>query len=402
MDPLNNPYTPNAGARPTVVVGRDDQLDSFDVLLARLQKGRAAQSMIITGLRGVGKTVLLGAFRDKALAASWVPVEMEASKHDDRQFREQLFHMLRIALLELSTKTRWSEKFKKAASVLASFSMTFDPSGNVAVSLDAQPFRGIGDTNILDLDLMSVLLAVAEAAQEAQRGVALLIDEVQFLTPGQLEALIMALHKTVQRSLPLTFVGAGLPHVAELAGDAKSYAERLFKFVSIGRLSEEDSRRALIEPAEEEGASLTPEAIDIAIKETEGYPYFLQEFGDSIWNVAEHSPMDKTAAQLAAKQYQAKLDSSFFRVRLDRVTELQSAYLRAMAEYGSHPQSAGDVARTLSRTPQSLAPIRAELINMGLLYSPSYGYAAFTVPHFDQFMLRSIPTLIIPSKKTKK
>jgi AAA+ ATPase superfamily predicted ATPase len=230
MKALTNPYTPNAGAEPQAVVGRDDQLESFDLLLARIEAGRTEQSMIITGLRGVGKTVLLGQFRTKALAREWVVVELEVSKNDEAQFRKDVATRLRSALFELSPKAKWSDRFRHAASVLKSFTVSVDAAGTWTAGRDVEAAEGFADHANLALDLTDVFLAVGQAAAERGRGVVLLFDEVQFLSKQQLEAVIEALHKMVQRKLPITLVGAGLPQIAELAGDAKSYAERLFKF----------------------------------------------------------------------------------------------------------------------------------------------------------------------------
>lgn len=401
MDPLSNPYTPNAGAKPPLVVGRDDQLSNFDLLLARLERGRTEQSMIITGLRGVGKTVLLGRFREKALEANWVVVEIEASKHDEKAFRRELFYELRKALFSLSPKSKWTDKIKNAASVLKSFGLTIDASGALTASFDVEAMEGVADSQILSMDLTEVLVTLGEAAADKQRGIVLLFDEIQFLDKNQLEALISAIHKTVQRSLPVTLVGAGLPQIAELAGDAKSYSERLFKFPRIGNLSSEDAREALAKPAEEEGVFFEEDALELAEELTGGYPYFLQEIGSTIWSTATTSPITRQDVLDAEPAYQAKLDSSFFRVRLDRATPLQSAYLRAMAGLGPEPQKAADVASAMGRTSENQAPTRAELINMGLLYTPEHGYAAFTVPHFDKFMLRAQPELVVPEKQSR-
>lgn len=396
MDPVTNPYTPNAGAKPDVIVGRDDQLQSFDILLRRLRRGRTEQSMIITGLRGVGKTVLLGQFRDKAEAAEWVVVEHEVSKHDDAAFRRETALKLRAALLQLAPRTRWTDRARRAAAALRSFTFSVDAMGQFQASLNVDPVEGLADHGELALDLTDVFVAMGEAAQAHGSGVVVLFDEVQFLAKAQLEALIMALHKTVQRQLPVTLVGAGLPQIAELAGDARSYAERLFKFPSIGDLDDVDARRALAEPAEAEGVTYESDALDRAVEVTGGYPYFLQELGYAVWGVAEKSPIRADDVDQAIELYEAKLDSSFFRVRLDRTSELQQAYLRAMAELGPEPQKAADVAAKLDRESTQLGPTRAELIDMGLLYTPQHGYAAFTVPHFDQFMLRAVPELIVP------
>lgn len=404
MDPVRNPYTPNAGAKPQAIVGRDDQLESFDLLLRRLKIGRTEQSMIITGLRGVGKTVLLGQFRSKALAADWVVLELEVSKHDDQRFRLDVGSRLRTALLELSPKARWNQRFEHAASVLRSFSLSVDQAGSLSLGMAGMPpAEGFADHGDLTLDLTDLLVALGEAAQSVHRGVVLLFDEIQFLTQPQLEALIAALHKVVQRELPVTLVGAGLPQIAELAGDAKSYAERLFKFPEIGRLSDEDARRALSEPAESEGVGFTDEALDRAVELTGGYPYFIQELGYAVWREAEGARVTACDVERTIPIYESKLDASFFRVRLDRATELQRAYLRAMAGLGPQPQKAADVAAVLGRQSSTqLGPTRAELINMGLLYTPEHGYAAFTVPHFDQFLLRAMPELVIPEGRPRK
>ncbi|UJP40450.1 ATP-binding protein [Cellulomonas palmilytica] len=401
MDPVLNPYTPNAGARPDVVVGRDDQLAAFDVLLKRIARGRTEQSMIFTGLRGVGKTVLLGQFREVALTQDWSVIEYEVVKHDDSAFRMDIAARLRMALLELEPRTRWSDRFKKAAAALASFTVSVDAEGTWQAGLNVDAIEGLADHGDLSMDLTDVLLAVGEAAQDKRRGVVLLLDEIQFLSKVQLESLIVALHKVVQRAVPITLVGAGLPQIAELAGDAKSYAERLLKFPSIGNLEEQDAKRALNEPAIAEGVEYTEDALDLAFELTGGYPYFIQELGHAVWGAASTAPITRADVQDACELYEAKLDASFFRVRLDRATELQSAYLRAMAQLGPEPQKAGEVASVLGRESTQLGPTRAELIDMGLLYTPQHGYAAFTVPHFDKFMLRAMPNLVVPPLKRR-
>lgn len=393
MDLVRNPYTPNAGAQPTTLVGRSSQLGSFDLLLGRLKLGRPEQSMIVKGLRGVGKTVLLGQFRQKALEENWVVLELEVQKNDDREFRRAIAARTRTALLELSPKARWTDRAAKAAAVLKSFTLSVDPSGTVQLGFDSAPAEGLADHGELALDLTDLLVAVGEAAQSVDRGLVLLFDEVQFLTKQQLEALISALHKTVQRNLPITLVGAGLPQIAELAGDAKSYAERLFKFPTIGNLEEADAREALAGPARTEGVVFQPTALDLALEITGRYPYFLQELGYAAWVVAEGTAINRTDVQQAEEVYLSKLDESFFRVRFDRCTERQKQYLRAMAELGPGKQKAQDVAAILGKQSTQVAPFRAELVAMGLLYTPDHGYADFTVPHFDQYMKRVMPDL---------
>jgi AAA ATPase domain len=398
---LTNPYTPNAGAEPQAIVGRGDLLDSFELLLARIERGRTEQSMIITGLRGVGKTVLLGQFRTKALERDWVVIELEVSKHDETEFRRDISSRLRTALLQLSPKARWSDRFTHAAAVLQSFTVSVDPSGAWSAGFDVDAAEGFADHANLAQDLTDVFIALGEAAHEQERGVVLLVDEIQFLSKMQLEALIESLHKMVQRKLPITMVGAGLPQIAELAGDAKSYAERLFKFPAIGNLSYNDALVAFSRPAESENASFTSGAIDEAVRISGGYPYFVQELGYAVWTVAAGPEITADDVSAAEPGYETKLDSSFFRVRLDRVTDLQRAYLRAMAQLGPEPQKASDVADLMGRPSTNLGPTRAELINMGLLYTPQHGYAAFTVPHFDRFLMRAVPTLDVPPRRVR-
>lgn len=401
MDAVANPYTPGAGTEPDVLVGRDPQLAAFNVLLRRLSAGRGEQSMIVTGLRGVGKTVLLERFRSEAIALQWVVVELEVSKHDDARFRADLSAKFRTALLEVSPRARWSDKARRAAGVLRSFTLTASAEGVLTVGYDAEPLEGFGDHGNLALDLTDVLLGMGEAAREAGRGIVLLFDELQFLSSTQLEALIAGLHKCSQRRLPITLVGAGLPQIPELAGDAKSYAERLFTFPVIDFLAEDDAKRALAEPAQLEDVSWTDEALGLAITTTGGYPYFIQELGYAAWNYAPGPVIGLADVEAALDVYEAKLDGSFFRVRLDRTTDLQRAYLRAMAELGSAPAKAADVAALLGRASTQVGPTRAELINMGLLFTPQHGYAQFTVPHFDLFMKRAVPNLEPPPLRAR-
>lgn len=402
MDSVSNPYTPNAGASPDIIVGRDEQTKAFQTLLRRLARGRTHQSMIITGLRGVGKTVLLNEFAEIARAERWEVLELEASKHDDTKFRQTMASLLKAALLRLSPRARWTERATRAASVISSFALSVDQQGTWSLAWDVEAAEGHADHGDLGLDLTDVLVAVGEMAQERERGVAILIDEVQFLSARQLEAMIQGIHKTVQRRLPVTFVGAGLPQIAELAGDAKSYAERLFQFPKIDSLDDEDAREALTEPATNEGVAYDSDAVDLAVEITQGYPYFLQELGYQVWETAEQSPITRVDVESAREGYEAKLDASFFRVRLDRATPLQTAYMRAMAELGPSAQKASEVARVMNRESTQLGPTRAELIDMGLLYTPEHGYAAFTVPDFDKFMLRAVPALVVPEVQKRR
>jgi hypothetical protein len=389
MDPRDNPYTPNAGARPPALVGREDELAAFDVLLARLARGSTDQSVIITGLRGVGKTVLLGEFRIRAEAQGWIAVEAEITRHPD--FGLRMAQLTRRALLQLAPKARWKDRARRAAGVLKSFTITVSSNGALTAGLDVEAAEGMADTGEIVQDLADLVVALGEVAKESGRGVVFLFDEIQHLPRVDFEALIAALHKSVQRALPITFVGAGLPQMPRLAGEAKSYSERLFRFPSIGRLPHEQALRALVQPASDLGVAFTGEAADEIVAFTEGYPYFIQEYGRIVWDEAVDAPI--SAADVAAVRplVAAKLDGSFFRVRAERTTPLELSYLRAMAELGAEPQKAGEVAAVLKRGAAQVGPTRARLIEKGLLYTPGYGLAAFTVPQFDKYLLRTMP-----------
>jgi AAA ATPase domain len=385
--PHDNPYTPNAGARPPALVGREAQLEAFEVLLDRLRRGHTEQSLLITGLRGVGKTVLLGAFEERARERAWTTVDAEITKNVE--FGVRMAQLARRALLQVAPRTRWRDRGRRAAEVLRSFQLTVSPQGELTFGLDVDAAEGLADSGSLGEDLTDVLVALGEAAQEQDRGVVFLFDEVQFLSLVELEALIAALHKTVQRQLPITLVGAGLPQLPRLAGEAKSYAERLFQFPMIGRLSPDEAARALVEPAAPLGVEFAHEAVDAIVDYTEGYPYFLQEYGKLVWERAEASPVTLADVRDAQEAVEAKLDSNFFRVRTDRVTDLELQYMRAMAELGSEPQAAKDVAQLMGRRSEQLGPTRSRLIEKGLLYTPAHGLAAFTVPQFDRYMRRA-------------
>jgi hypothetical protein len=390
MNPRENPYTPNAGAPPPALVGRDAELEGFEILLERLVRGYAEQSMLITGLRGVGKTVLLGAFENRARAAGWVTVTAEVTKNE--LFGARMGSMVRRALFQVAPKASWTDKVRRAAGVLKSFSLTVASDGSVSAGIDLDPVEGMADSGNLSDDLTDLLVALGEAAQDRETGVAFLVDEVQFLGAAEFEALIAGLHRTVQRQLPITLVGAGLPQLPRLAGEAKSYAERLFKFPRIGRLSPPEAEAALAEPAADLGVTFAPGAIDVIVDYTEGYPYFIQEYGKIVWDIApEGEPISRGVAEEAQRSVEAMLDESFFRVRAERTTDLELGYLRAMAELGSGEQTAGDVAVVMGRASEQLGPTRARLIAKGLIYTTGHGRGAFTVPQFDRYMRRNYP-----------
>jgi hypothetical protein len=362
-------------------------MESFEILLDRLRRGHTEQSMLITGLRGVGKTVLLTSFEERARERDWTTVEAEITK--STEFGTRMAQLVRRALFQLAPRARWREHAARAAAVLKSFQVTVASDGTLSAGLDVEAAEGFADSGELDEDMTDLLVALGEAAREHQSGVVFLIDEVHFLTTPELEALIAALHKTVQRQLPITLVGAGLPQLPRLAGEAKSYAERLFKFPQIGRLSAAEAEQALVDPAERLGIAYEKRAVEAIIDYTEGYPYFLQEYGNVLWSFAESSPITENNVKEARVAVEAKLDGSFFRVRAERTTELELRYMRAMAELGPESQQAKDVAALLGRTSEQMGPTRSRLIDKGLLYTPGHGLAAFTVPQFDRFMRRS-------------
>ena len=386
MDRANNPYTPNAGAPPRYLAGRRAEVEDFRVLLKRLGRGYTEQSLVVTGLRGVGKTVLLGEYQKIAAEEDWVAVDAEVSK--STPFAPQMANLARRALLQASPRARWGDRGRRAAAVLKSFSLTVQPDGTLTAGLDVDAAAGQADTGNLNDDLADVFEAIGNAASECSRGVVFLFDEIQFLSKLELEALIGAVHRTVQRQLPVTFAGAGLPQLPGLAGDAKSYAERLFKFPMIGELDRDAASDALVEPARAEAVTFEPRAVDLILEYTEGYPYFIQEFGRAVWNLAAGPAITAADAESAQELVEAELDESFFRSRIQRSTAEERRYMRAMAELGSDAQKASEVAKDLGKASEQVAPLRARLITKGLLYTPRYGYAKFTVPQFDRFMRR--------------
>jgi hypothetical protein len=343
--------------------------------------------MLITGLRGVGKTVLLGAFEERARGREWTTVEAEITKSVD--FGPRMAQLVRRGLLQVAPTARWKERAARAAAVLKSFQVTVSPQGEFTFGLDVEALEGLGDSGSLSDDLTDVLVALGEAAQEQGGGVVFLFDEVQFLRTAEFEALIAALHKTIQRQLPITLVGAGLPQLPRLAGEAKSYAERLFQFPTIGQLNWQEAADALTKPAEPLDVMYSAGAVDAIVEYTQGYPYFIQEYGKVVWDYAAETRISLDDVRETQESVEAKLDSSFFRVRTDRVTELELRYMRAMAELGAEPQLAKDVARLMGRTSEQLGPTRSRLIEKGLLYTPAHGLAAFTVPQFDRYMRRA-------------
>lgn len=390
MDPIKNPFSPGAGAPPPELAGRDDLLARADILFARILAQRHEKSMIIVGLRGVGKTVLLVEMQSKAESLGYKTIAIEAL--EDKPIVELLAPQLKKLLYSLDRMEGFSHKARKGLVALKGFLSGLKISvGELEVGVDAELARGIADSGNLESDLPDLFEAVAEAAADRKVGVVIFIDELQYLKSKELSALIMAMHRMTQKKLPLVLVGAGLPQLPGLAGESKSYAERLFAYPQVGALSDKDAYKALQDPVVDEGARFDEDAIKEIITVTQGYPYYLQEWGSHVWNLASHSPIDLEVVKNATKLAIAALDKSFFRVRFDRLTPREKEYLRALAELGPLPQRSGDIADKMGKTVNSVGPLRDGLIKKGMLYSPAHGDTAFTVPLFDEFMKREIP-----------
>jgi len=393
MDPIQNPYSPNAGAPPPALVGRDALLGSFGVSLARVKAHRSAKSLLPTGLRGVGKTVLLNRAVELARDQGYYIAQMEASEAGD--FIPQLAARVRALLLGMSARARTAEHVQSALRALKSFALKLDLK-DLTLSLGVDPQHGVADSGILNADLTDLFVTVGEAANAQGAGALIAIDELQYLSEQQLEAVIMAVHRVTQLQLPLTVIGTGLPQLPALAGNAKSYAERLFDYPVIGPLSMEQAMEAVRCPAQMEGVKFEDAALREIYNTTKGYPYFLQEWAYHAWNHATRSPI--VAADITAIHGDviARLDEGFFRVRFDRLTPRERAYLRAMAELGRGPYRSGDIAEVLGARVESLGPLRSGLIKKGMIYSPQHGDNSFTVPLFDDFMRR---TMELPQKR---
>jgi hypothetical protein len=366
--------------------------------MARIQIGNPAKSVLMVGLRGVGKTVLLDKIRQDADARGMQTISVEAP--EGRSLPAMLAPQLRLALLRLSRVEQAKAVAEKGLRALAGFAKALKfKFGDIEVGLDFDPEPGLADNGDLQGDLTALLEQVGNAAKSANTTLVIFIDELQYVAQNQFAALISALHKCSQLQLPLTVVGAGLPQLRALAGQAKSYAERLFDYPTIGPLNAEDAALAITKPARERQVEFTAGAVAAIIAKTHGYPYFLQEWGKHSWDVAQSSPITEADVIAASTQAIAALDESFFRVRFDRLTPAEKNYLRAMAELGAGPHRSGDIADILGRPSSSLGPVRSSLITKGMVWSPTFGDTAFTVPLFDEFMKRIIPTWSKPTPK---
>jgi hypothetical protein len=388
MDALRNPYSPGAGTPPPALTGRDPELEQFNLLLARLEAGRAEQSLLVTGLRGVGKTVLLDAFESIAKERRWFASFTEIT--GETRLARVISTMAREALLDLSRVERVRDRARRALSVLKSF--TLSTGTGIDIRLDYEPEEGSADSGDLGRDLGDLLIEIGQVAADDGRGVIFLLDEVQLLGRRDFEALIAGMHRASRRRLPVTVVGAGLPSLPRLAGEAKSYAERLFVFPTIGALSDDAARRALVEPAEDEGVAYAPDALERILELSGRYPYFLQQYGKHAWLTGSNDLIDLVAVERAHELVLSVLDTDFFHVRFERATRLEQRYLAAMADLGDGPQQSGDVTRKLGyASTTETGTIRDSLIKKGLVYSPRHGVVDFTVPLFANFMRRRHP-----------
>lgn len=388
MDHVRNPYVPGAGTPPAELAGRDELLSNATTALRRAALGRSTQSPILVGLRGVGKTVLLVKIRQLAQAEKFRVASVEAT--EGKTLPELLVPDLRRILISLSMIEKGKEHARRGMRVLKSFLSVFKVSyGDFDLGIEAE--SGVADTGQLASDLTDLIIAVGEAAQACETAVAILIDELQYLSEAEFSALITAVHKVNQYSLPVVLIGAGLPQILALAGESKSYSERLFTYPDVGPLKRDDAISAIVNPAKEEGVMYDEDAVDEILSVTESYPYFLQQWGHEAWNIAENNVITKLDVSMATKEAIRKLDESFFRHRFDRCNASEKRYMRALAELGPGHHKSGNIAEKLGLKVTSVGPTRSKLIIKGMIYSHQHGDTAFTVPLFDAYMRRVMP-----------
>ncbi|MGK2286598.1 ATP-binding protein [Pedomonas sp. V897] len=385
MDPLRNPFAPGAGSRPPELAGRETIISEARTALGRIIAGRSAQSQILLGLRGTGKTVLLNEIENIAEDEDYLTSLIEAP--EDKTLAELLYPQMRQVLRKLSTIEGARTAVNAALSALRNFASVFKISvGEIEIGVEPTP--GYADSGDLEFDVTEMFELIGKAARTAGRGWALFIDEVQYLKEKELAAIIVAVHRINQKSLPVVVFAAGLPQMAQLSGDTKSYSERLFTYPSVGALDAVAARDAIRNPLHKEDVEITDEALARIVEKTEGYPFFIQEWGHHAWNVAEKSPITLEDVERASVRALERLDRGFFKVRMDRLTNAEILYVNGMARLGRGPYKSTDVANMLGKKPTSLGPTRASIIQKGMIYSPSYGTVDFTVPLFDDFLRR--------------
>ena len=394
MDPIRNPYAPGAGQRPPELTGRDREIRQFEVVLERVARGRPERSMVLTGLRGVGKTVLLNTFRSMAMQRMWGTGKIEA--RPEQSIRRLVAAALHMAVRELAPRHRAPDRIEHFLSVLKAFALR-DPkapkgsSVTTQLGIDVPAARGRADSGDLEIDLTELFTDAASVAADLSVGIALFIDEMQDVPAPDISALCAACHELSQNGGPLIVVGAGLPHLPSVLSASKSYSERLFRYVRIDRLERSAADLALLAPAEREEVTFEPDALDALYEAADGYPYFVQAYGKVTWDVAAESPVTAKDVGVAAPEAEDELAVGFFGSRYERATPAEREYMRAMAALGDEPVPTSAVAEELGRKPSSLSPARDGLIKKGLIYSSERGLIAFTVPHFGKF-LRSQPT----------
>src|SRR5437764_244368 len=386
MDPVRNPYAPGAGQRPPELAGRDTELSAFDVVLERISHGRPERSLVLTGLRGVGKTVLLNQLRSAAIGRGWGTGKIEA--RPDQSLRRPLSAALHMALRELRHPDQ--ESTDAVLGVLKAFAQRQATDAKVRdrwqPGIDVPASTGRADSGDMEIDLVELLSDVAGLAADVGKGVALFIDEMQDVQPDDVSAICAACHELSQQGAPLIVVGAGLPHLPAVLSASKSYSERLFRYLRIDRLDRPAADRALLAPAGREDVEFEPAALDALYAAADGYPYFVQAYGKVTWDVAAASPVTAADVKVAGPQAEGELAVGFFGSRYERATPAEREYMRAMAMLGDDPVQTSSVADELGRKPSSVSPARDALIKKGLIYSSERGLIAFTVPHFGQFL----------------
>ncbi|MQA60944.1 MAG: AAA family ATPase [Actinophytocola sp.] len=393
MDPVRNPFAPGAGQRPPELAGRVKELKAFAVVLERVARGRPERSLVLTGLRGVGKTVLLGELRSMAMRRGWGTGKIEA--RPDAGLRRPLSAALHRAIRDLAVRHRAPDRVEEVLGVLKAFALRANRSDaklrdRWQPGIDVPAAHGRADSGDIEIDLVELFTDVAELAADVGTGVALLIDEMQDLQPDDVSALCAACHELSQSRAPLVVVGAGLPHVPAVLSASKSYSERLFRYARIDRLERDDADLAVLVPVEREDAGIKPEALDALFDVSGGYPYFIQAYGKAAWDAAPSDPITVEDVRVSAPEAEAELAVGFFGSRYERATPAEREYLLAMAELThGRDEAAGssDVAVYLGRKPSSLSPARDSLMKKGLIYSAERGRVAFTVPHFGQYLL---------------
>jgi AAA ATPase domain len=389
MDPVLNPYSPGAGLRPRELAGRDLQIERFGVLTQRTARLLTSRSIVMTGLRGVGKTVLLNDLANRARRSGWIVAKVEADRgQGGRPFREQVSRSLNRSLRAAVGSWALGERLRRALATFKSFSLHTDPTGGLAIGIEIDPERGRADTGSLEADLTDLGIDVATAATELGVGTALFVDEMQDLTNEELVAICQACHEAGQQEAQFYVIGAGLPSLPGILADARSYAERLFDYWPIGALEASDAATALILPAAEVDVVWDEDAIVAVVEGSAGYPYFLQEFGKAAWDFSPGPRIVLEDAKAGIRAGTDRLDHGFFRSRWDRATPAERDYMRAMATDGDRPSQSGEVARRLGKKSTSVGPTRAGLIHKGLVYAPEHGLIAFTVPGMSSFINR--------------